>query len=155
MTFLPFADFAQSAKCLDLRRLQNQRTEARFVLDNPSPRPYARDARRDTLHHRPSTPNQVRARVAGWHGVRSWGLRRRTHVGRLEGRFGFVRSMHHSVCHSKCMGYESCLLHITVHVSNAITKRVALHCMLHLSPRMLDTVQARWAARRMHAHKVL
>ena len=32
MTFLPFADFALSAAALDLRRLQNQRTEARFVL---------------------------------------------------------------------------------------------------------------------------
>ena len=30
---LPFADFAQSAACLDMRRLQNQRTEARFVLE--------------------------------------------------------------------------------------------------------------------------
>lgn len=33
MTFLPFADFALSAACLDMRRLQNQRTEARFVLE--------------------------------------------------------------------------------------------------------------------------
>lgn len=33
MTFLPFPDFAASARCLDLRRLQNQRTEARFVLE--------------------------------------------------------------------------------------------------------------------------
>ena len=32
MTFLPFSDFAQSASVLDMRRLQNQRTEARFVL---------------------------------------------------------------------------------------------------------------------------
>ena len=33
MTFLPFACFAKSAACLDMRRLQNQRTEARFVLE--------------------------------------------------------------------------------------------------------------------------
>ena len=33
MTFLPFADFAASAASLDMRRLQNQRTEARFVLE--------------------------------------------------------------------------------------------------------------------------
>ena len=33
MTFLPFADFAACAACLDMRRLQNQRTEARFVLE--------------------------------------------------------------------------------------------------------------------------
>ena len=33
MTFLPFADFALSAAVLDMRRLQNQRTEARFVLE--------------------------------------------------------------------------------------------------------------------------
>ena len=33
MTFLPFADFAKCAQCLDMRRLQNQRTEARFVLE--------------------------------------------------------------------------------------------------------------------------
>jgi hypothetical protein len=33
MTFLPFADFAKSAASLDMRRLQNQRTEARFVLE--------------------------------------------------------------------------------------------------------------------------
>ncbi|GMH53161.1 hypothetical protein TrST_g1694 [Triparma strigata] len=32
MTFLPFSDFAQSASVLDMRRLQNQRTEARFAL---------------------------------------------------------------------------------------------------------------------------
>ena len=33
MTFLPFASFAESARSLDMRRLQNQRTEARFVLE--------------------------------------------------------------------------------------------------------------------------
>ena len=32
MTFLPFADFKASAEALDTKRLQNQRTEARFVL---------------------------------------------------------------------------------------------------------------------------
>ena len=33
MTFLPFADFKASAEALDTKRLQNQRTEARFVLE--------------------------------------------------------------------------------------------------------------------------
>ena len=33
MTFLPFADFYESAAALDTKRLQNQRTEARFVLE--------------------------------------------------------------------------------------------------------------------------
>ena len=33
MTFLPFADFAASASALDTKRLQNQRTEARYVLE--------------------------------------------------------------------------------------------------------------------------
>ena len=33
MTFLPLEDFLQSALSLDDKRLQNQRTEARFVLE--------------------------------------------------------------------------------------------------------------------------
>ena len=33
MTFLPFADFKASVEALDTKRLQNQRTEARFVLE--------------------------------------------------------------------------------------------------------------------------
>eukprot|EP00629_Pelagomonadales_sp_RCC1024_P016210 CAMPEP_0119274174 /NCGR_PEP_ID=MMETSP1329-20130426/11710_1 /TAXON_ID=114041 /ORGANISM="Genus nov. species nov., Strain RCC1024" /LENGTH=160 /DNA_ID=CAMNT_0007274459 /DNA_START=260 /DNA_END=739 /DNA_ORIENTATION=+ len=33
MTFLPYADFLESALALDTKRLQNQRTEARFVLE--------------------------------------------------------------------------------------------------------------------------
>ena len=33
MTFLPFAEFKASAEALDTKRLQNQRTEARFVLE--------------------------------------------------------------------------------------------------------------------------
>ena len=34
MTFLPFADFRASAEALDTKRLQNQRTEARFVIEH-------------------------------------------------------------------------------------------------------------------------
>ena len=32
-TFLPYADFKDSAKCLDFRRLGKQRVEAKQILD--------------------------------------------------------------------------------------------------------------------------
>lgn len=34
MTFLPFSSFKESAEALDTKRLQNQRTEARFVIEH-------------------------------------------------------------------------------------------------------------------------
>lgn len=46
-TFLPYADFEKTAKCLDWRRLGNQRVEAMLIIKNL-------EGERDSWYHHPA-----------------------------------------------------------------------------------------------------